>query len=258
MTDFRTDGFLSNELSHYESQIGERYSDELDFAKEVNRIAHEIIGSVQISRNKPTSRLMGTLLVRQTETFQAFLILIGKGLLFPSQVLWRNIAESMFIVGAINKDPAFAEDYIASDKVSRLKLARRVTKLQQRRGITPDIKTETLIRGLEKETDRKKAREFRTEEIAKKAQMEDYYDTVYALASMTTHTRPRSLNEVFVVGTSGEVEALDYQPKVDNLESYLLSGVEMVLLTLEGVTKHFSFYSQIEEMKRRLKTLMEQ
>ena len=51
MSNFMTDGFLSDEPSPYESQITDRYSVQLDFAKEVDRVAHEIIWSVEIDRN---------------------------------------------------------------------------------------------------------------------------------------------------------------------------------------------------------------
>ena len=265
MTDFMTDGFLGDEISRYESQIADRYSDELDLAKNVNRIAHEIIWSIEIELDE-SSMLLTTTWIRQVETFQAFLIIIGKGLFPQSEILLRSIAESMFIVGAIGKDQTFAKNYLLSDHASRLKIARMISEYQRRRGITPDARLKTLIRELEEgtqkineETGQRKSRPFRTEEIAKIAQLMDYYDTLYRLTSMAVHTLPRSLNGMFVVGTGDDIEAVKYEPKVDGLETYLASATAMALHTLDEIANHFSLDStrtRIEEMRRRLESLL--
>ena len=274
-TRFETDGFLSDELSPFESQITDRYSDQLEFAKEVNRIAHEIIGAVQIDRDELRSNLMGTLLIRQVEAFQAFIIIVGKGLFFQAQIILRNIAESMFIVGAISKRQTFAEDFIERDVLSSLKLAKGMRKyLARRGGEIPDM-LKNIIKDLEdriKELEdkarggkrgKKKGRTiqpFRTEGIAQIAQMEDFYDTVYRHMSLAVHTSPLSLNEVFIVGRNGEVEALDYQPKLDRLETVLFCATEMTLFTLYKVAEHFSLESsqrRIEEANLKLEALVD-
>ena len=274
-TRFETDGFLSDELSRFESQITDRYSDQLEFAKEVNRIAQEIIGTVQIDRDELRSNLMGTLLIRQVESFQAFVILVGKGLFFQAQIILRNIAESMFIVGAIVNKQTFAEEFIGRIVFSDLKMAKGLRNFLVRRGDEiPDVlknlikESEDRIKELEDKArvgkrGKKKGRTiqpFRTEEIAKIAQMEDFYDTVYRYMSLAVHTSPRSLNEVFIVGRNGEVEALDYQPRVDRLETVIFSATEMTLFTLRKVAEHFSLESpqrRTEEAYLKLEKLVD-
>ena len=260
MSNFMTEGFLSGEMSRYEGQIANRYSDELGLAKDVNRIAHEIIWSIEIDQGE-SSLLLATTWIRQVETFQAFLIIIGKGLFPQSEILLRSIAESMFIVGAIGKDQTFANNYFSSDLVSRLKAARTITEYQRRSDITPDAETETLIRQLEEdiekieEIEERKIREFRIIEIAQIAQLMDYYDTLYRHTSMAAHTLPRSLNEMFFMDTRGNSEALKYEPKMGGLEIYLVSAIDMALYTLHEVANHFSLdfaRIRIEEMRRRL------
>lgn len=260
MSNFMTEGFLSGEMSRYEGQIANRYSNELDLAKDVNRIAHEIIWSIEIDRSE-SSFLLATTWIRQVETFQAFLIIIGKGLFPQSEILLRSIAEAMFIVGAIGKDQTFAKNYFSSDPVSRLKTVRRITEYQRRRGITPDSETDSLIRQLEEdiekieETEERKIQEFRIIEIAEIAQLMSYYDTLYRLTSMAVHTLPGSLNEMFVVDTRGDGIELKYEPKLDGLEIYLVSAIDMALYTLHEVANHFSLDSariRIEEMRCRL------
>ena len=251
-THFETDGFLSNELSRFECQVTDRYSVQLDFAKEVNRIAQETIGTVRIYRDDLSGVLMGTLLTRQSEAFQAFLILVSKGLLFQAQIILRNIAESMFVVGAISKDGTFAGDFIVPDHMSRLKFAKAMKRYHERKGSSNED-LDNLIKELEKTVEvsenedkhkrrgkRKTLQPFSTEQIAKIAQMEDVYDTTYRRTSLAVHTSPTSLNEIFVVDHNDEIEALKYEPKMDDLEIWLFSAIEMTLSTLHEITEHFS------------------
>ncbi len=200
--------------------------------------------------------LLASLLVRQVETFQAFLILIGKGLIPQSAILLRNMAESMFIVGAIGKDQTFAESYIQSEDLPRLKVLRKLRETSLRRGNAPDPELDTSIGELEKKTGKGKI--WQTIEIAKVAELTDYYDTLYRFMSMTVHTSPRSLNEILVVGSNGDVEALNYAPKVENLEVHLACAIDMMSYTLHEIATHFSLDPArigLEEVHQRLRTL---
>jgi hypothetical protein len=69
--------------------------------------------------------LLAALLTRQATAFQAFLILLGKGLETQAQIILRNLAEMMFITGAIGKDKSFADKYVLAEDVSRLSPLRR-------------------------------------------------------------------------------------------------------------------------------------
>ena len=262
MSNFVTDGFLGDGASFYESQITHQYSDQLDVAKEVNRIAHEIIWSVEIDRNNLSSSLMGTLLTRQVEAFQSFLILIGKGLLFQAQIILRNIAESMFIVGAIAKDRNVTKDIMEQADRSRLGLAKGQEKFRIRNGYQVPDRLKNLIKELEDKIRERKEeggkQRFTTKRIAEIAQMEDYYDAIYGLASLPVHTSALSLNQVLSVGRDGEVEGLNYPPEVHDLAVWILTAIEMTLNTLCNITEHFSLDSsrkRIEEMGLRIKAL---
>ena len=216
---------------------------------------------------------MGTLLTRQAEAFQAFLILVTKGLLFQAQIILRSIAESMFVVGAISKEETFAGDFIPilRDHMSRLKFARALRSYHERKGSSNED-LDNLIKELEvmvKESEydeseeranRRTLQPFSTEKIARIAQMEDVYDTTYRRTSLAVHTSPTSLNETFVVDENNEVEALKYEPKMDDLEIWLFSAIEMTLCTLHQMTEHFSLdvsRTRIGEMKSRHKVLID-
>ena len=271
-THFETDGFLSDELSSFECQITDRYSVQLDLAREVNRIAQEMLGTLQIERDDLRGVLLGTLLTRQAESFQAFLILVSKGLLFQAQIILRNIAESMFVVGAISKDKTFAGDFILRDHMSRLKFAQALKRYHERKGSSNED-LDNLIKQLQitvKESQnedgpkargkRKTLRPFSTEQIARIAQMEDVYDNTYRRTSLAVHTLPTSLNETFVVDQNDEIEALKYEPRIDNLEIWLFSAIEMTLCTLREMTEHFSLHvsrSRIGQMTSRHKALFD-
>ena len=173
----------------------------------------------------------------------------------------------MFIVGAIAKDQTFSKDFVERDASSRLRLAKGQRKFLIRSGGQVPDKLKNLIKELEGEIGergkgKKKGRQIQpipTEQIAIIAQMEDFYDTVYRLASSPVHTSPLSLNQVFSVDRNGEVEALNYPPEVDNLGMWIFTATEMTLNTLYKITEHFSLDSsrRIEELELRLKALID-
>ena len=91
MTSFETNGFLSDEISGFEEDIRNRYKEKFELASEVNILGHKIIYSIEVHTNI-NDLLMATLLIRQSASFQAFLLLIQKGLLAQSEIILRNIS----------------------------------------------------------------------------------------------------------------------------------------------------------------------
>lgn len=159
MTDFATHGFLSDDIRDFEADILANFKDRFDLANEANKVAHEIIYSVDIHRNL-TDRLLATLLTRQASSFQSFLILIRKGLLAQGEIILRNISETMFIVGAIGKDETFAERYVLSEEVSRRKALVRLRENHKKHG--KETEQETIELFDEKEVRERKLQVFKT------------------------------------------------------------------------------------------------
>lgn len=251
MTNFKTDGFLSSEISEFEKEIQCNFRNKLDLAYEVNRLAHKIIYSVDIDQHL-TDLLLATLLTRQMSSFQAFLILLEKGLLTQAEIILRNISETMFIVGAIGKDKNFADKYTLAEEVSRKKALVRLKKNFERNGKKIDQQTIDLIAEIDEKIRDQDIQTFSTERIAKIAGLSNYYDTLYPLTSMAVHTSARGLDKALEVDDEGKVLSVDYGPKVDELDMHLDYGISMTLYTLHEIAVQFKLETEeIESLQQR-------
>lgn len=252
MTSFESDGFLSNEILQWESDFTNRYVTKLELAMAVNRCAHRLLFSIEITSDELKDLLLSTLLARQTSTFQAFIILAQKGLLAQAEMLIRALAESMFLVGAIRKEKGFAENWILSDEISRKRNLVRLNDDRRRRGEPPDETSVALIAELEKKIRDRNIKKFTTREIAELAGLESYYDTVYGFFSMAVHSTSRSLDTALYTDRAGKVTSVEYGPVIDGLDMHLDYAISMALHVLHEIAVHFSKDpSQIEILQQR-------
>jgi hypothetical protein len=252
MTSFETDGYLSNEISGWEHDFEQRYVAKLQLAAEVNRLAHQVIFSIEITSTELKELLLSTLLSRQISTFQAFIIVARKGLIDQSEMLVRALAEVMFLVGAIRKDESFAEKWVLSDEISRKKSLVRLNDDRRRRGESPDETAVALIAELEKRIRDESIEKLSTERIAKLAGLESYYDTVYGFFSMAVHSSTRSLDKALQTDGSGRVTSVAYGPMLDGFDMHFDYAVSMTLYVLHEVLVHFNKDpSQVEALQKK-------
>lgn len=252
MTSFDTDGFLSDEISGWESDFVRRYAAKLDLSASVNRLAHKLVFSLEIASEDLRDLLLSSLLARQTSTFQAFVLLARKGMIFQAEMLVRALAESMFIVGAICKKPEFAEQWVLSDEVSRKKSLVRLNEDRRRRGEPPDEAATTLIAELEKRIRDEKIEKLSTERIAKLAELQSYYDTLYGFFSMAVHSSTRSLDKALQTNEHGKVTFVAYGPEIDGFDMHFDYAISMTLYVLHDIATHFNRdVAEVETLQKR-------
>lgn len=238
MTLFETDGFLSDQIVEAEGEITSRYQAAFDIATQANQLTHQVLFSAEVHNEDGLELLYVTLLTKQARSFQAFMLLLKRGLLSPAQIILRNLAENMFIVGALSKDETFAERYVLSEQVSRKKSLAALARDAQQRGqeVAQDIRD--LIEQLDKQIKEEKIVTFRTEQIAQIAGLSSYYDSLYRFTSMEVHTSPRSLEDAFVVEES-KIVSLRYEPETEGLDMYLHYAISAMLYALHEYSQHF-------------------
>ena len=239
MTTFETDGFLSAEILEFARTIAGRYARKFELAADTNRLTHRVIYSVKPHSEHAPDLLLAALLIRQASAFQSIVILLRNGLETQSQVLLRNLAEMMFITGAIRKDETFVERYVLAEQVGRLKALEAIVRDKHRRHEEIDADTTRLIVELRAEIERDPPEKFTTERIAGIAGLSSYYDNVYRYTSMAVHSSPRELNTAFVVDADGNVVSMRYEPVIDDLDICFDYGVTMMLYTLHETASHF-------------------
>lgn len=252
MTTFRTNGFLSDELAVSEKDFEKRYASKIELSKAVNSLAHRLIFSIEIASNDLKDLLLSTLLARQISTFQGVILLARKGLIFQADMLVRALAESMFLVAAIRKEPDFAEKWLLSDEVSRKRSLVRLNEDRRRRGEPPDEATVVLIAELEKSIREQKIEKFSTERIAKLAGLESYYDTLYGFFSMAVHSSSRSLDKALQTDSRGRVTSIEYGPVIDGFDMHFDYAISMTLYVLHEMSVHFKKDpSEVESLQQK-------
>lgn len=247
MTTFETDGFLSDEMPDFEAQADEIYAEKLELAADANRLAHGLIYSIEIHNEHLPDILLATLLARQSSSFQSFYLLLKKGLFFQSQILLRNIAENMFIIGASRKDPEFAGKYVLSEEVTRKKSLDALVRDEQSRGNDVDQEILDLIATLVEKIESEGITTYTTERMAQIAELSSYYDTLYRLTSMSVHTSSRGLDSALETDDNGKITAVTYEPIFDGLDMYLDYGISMMLYSLHDIASHFE--QPVEEIE---------
>jgi len=172
-------------------------------------------------------------------------------MLAQAEMILRNIAESMFIVGAIGKDNSFAEKYVLSEEISRKKALIRLKDHSERNCEQVDKETLDLIAELDDKIKSEEIKKFTTEQIAQIAELADYYDTLYPLTSMAIHTSARGLDKSLQVDDEGKVHAIHYEPATDEIEMHLDYGISMMLYTLHEIATYFGKDTEIIEKLQR-------
>ena len=251
MTTFETDGFLSAEILEFQRTIAGRYAEKLELAVEANRLTHRVLYSIKPHSEHVPDLMLAAMLIRQASAFQSIVILLRHGLETQSQVLLRNLAEMMFITGAIRKDETFAERYVLAEEVGRLKALEAIVRDKQRRHEEVDADTTRLIGELRAKIKRDPPERFTTARIAEIAELSSYYDNVYRYTSMAVHASPRELNTAFTVDADGNVASMRYEPMVEDLDLCFDYGITMMLYTLHEVASHFGLklVGEIEKLQ---------
>ena len=252
MTTFSTDGFLSEEVYAWEADFEKKYASKLELSIAVNRLAHKMVFTIDIGSEELRDLLLSTLLARQLSTFQGFVLLSRKGMIFQAEMLVRALAESMFLVGAIGKKPEFAKQWMLADEVTRKKGLVRLNEDRRRRGEAPDETAATLIAELETRIRDEGIKTPRTEEIAKLAGLESYYDTLYGFFSMAVHSSSRSLDKALQKDHDGKLTHVEYGPEMDGFDMHFDYAISMTLYVLHDVAVHFKKdVSEIEALQKR-------
>lgn len=239
MTTFSTDGFLSDEMSAWTSDFEKQYSSKLELSLAVNRLAHKIVFDLDVGSHELRDLLLSTLLARQLSTFQGFVLLSRMGMIFQAQMLVRALAEAMFLVGAICRKPDFASQWILGDEVSRKKALVRLSDDRRRRGESPDETAVALIAELDKRIRDEGITKPSTEQIARLAGLESYYDTLYGFFSMAVHSSSRSLDKALQKDRDGKLTHVEYGPELDGFAMHFDYAISMMLYVLHEVATHF-------------------
>lgn len=95
------------------------------------------------------------------------------------------------------------------------------------------------MKEIEEEIAADQAKEFKVEDMARKAGLHEWYLMVYSVFSGAVHTVPRDLEDHLIID-NGRLVAISSAPRLEGLRELLLTASEMLLIAagaLEDVFK---------------------
>jgi hypothetical protein len=238
--EFDEDGFLTDRRSLLEAAI-RRQSESL-FARAhcINRECHHLLFAAEPHDRDMRELLVTVSVMRALEHYQATVLLLSSGMIAPARAALRDTLEAVFTVCALTKNDEAVKAFIADDLLQRRKLVNKAkqhdyTNLQVLRGAI----TEELVQSIDAQIKEREATALHTERLAQLAGMHDWYTTLYAILSKTTHTHVRDLECYLILDDDGKMRHLEYAPSMDEVPDLLLITMECILRGADALAQTF-------------------
>lgn len=242
MKDFHKHGFFADSARDFRDTIIAKHPALWSESIALNTSLQQLQYRLSIHRESQLELIAAALFARSLSTFQGFLILAERGMIQQAKMLIRCMLETVFPLVALSADVTFLDRIIGSEELERLKGINKLIRYWERSGDQSGQldKARVLAAQVKAEVDRTGARKMSIFDSAKKAGLEDWYDTVYSLLSNTVHSSLRSLDDHVEVDDDGRVEAIINEPSLANLDKYYIAAVEGMLHAVRAIGQIFS------------------
>jgi hypothetical protein len=241
MTYLDEEGILADNLEVFAALVRDKYAPWVTEARAYNRIANQMQYSFKVRPESAQDLFCSALFVRVLEYTQTALLLIERGLRAPARVMLRCAVEALFNLTACSANYKTAVSFMDADLIARKKTGEY---LQQVSGeplkahvVGKDI-TKRLIK-LADEIDSLDAKALQVRQLAKLADLEDWYLTTYAYLSSSIHSSVRDLEGYFEFDLDGKIKGMVNEPSDRGLELLILLAVEIQHLATQTSAKTF-------------------
>ena len=235
-------GFLSEAIDSVKIEVRERYHDWYSLLLRVNEYCVDAQHSAEVDPSDSRSLLAAAHFARLLASVQSAVILLEPGLLSQAKSVLRMALESLFALAAIHIKPELAVTLAMSQQADKRTIADRILRWSDpelRAAVAARIDEAELRTQLES-----KARELKTFELAKAAEMQDWYLSLYSILSFPTHGAVSDLIAHLVINESGQVIALKNEAEVDKQMAAWAYAVEIEIRAAESFSAIFGLNSE--------------
>lgn len=251
------DGFLSESVRDVRAEVHAQYPSHVELARLTNRRAVALQHELKIHVDKLDEALGAALYARTLAFTQSSVILLEHGMPVQGRTVLRAGLESLFQLAALAKDRTIAPSLVASHDADLRTLADRIRRLRDpalRASIDSQL-SEADLSAMSAGT----GKSLNIYELAKLAEMEDWYLTIYTLLSFAAHSKVSDLDRHVVVGDDGEPSEFQNEPVSSGHASAWSWGVEVQLAAMRSVAALFRLeVPELEVLRKRLVDLPEQ
>ena len=250
------DGFLSEAVREVRHEVHGKYATHVELLYSTNRHAVALQHALAIHPDKLEQALGAALYARTLASTQSSALLLEYGLPSQARTVLRAALESLFPLSAIGKQPDVASSLIASHDADRRTVADRI-----RRWKDPALRASIDSKVSEAELDamsKGSGKPINVYELAKLADMEDWYLTLYTLLSFAAHTKVSDLDRHVLLDANGNAVEFQNEPDTSNQEAVWAWAIEVQLAAMRSVSVIFSLDCEvIESLSQRLRELAE-
>lgn len=245
------DGFLSEAVREVRSEVHNKYAQYVDLAYSINHLAVALQQDLSIDVDKLEEAIGAALYARTLACTQSAILLLEHGLPAQARTVLRAALESLFPLVAITKDSSIASAFVASHDADRLILVDRIRRWKDpalRASIDSKV-TEAELDAMSKGT----GKPINLYELAKIAEMEDWYLTLYTLLSFAAHAKVSDLDRHVVLDENGDTTGFQNEPDILDQETVWTWSSEVQLAAMQSVADLFSLDArELEPLRNRL------
>ena len=254
------DGFLSKDIVEWIKKYRQAYQEWFDLSENSNRIAHSTMHNLQVNKQNAQQVLSATLFVRILGFYQASIILAERGMINESKVILRSMLNATFIICTIANSEEVMSEYFNDDFHHRIKSLRKIEENPHlfEKELYKEVQKEVsvLLNQLLQERVESKPKEITVRYLAEKANMMDFYNTVYSYFSETEHSSARDLEQYLVVNGEKEIKGIKWGPSVVGIDMLLLTGIENLIHATNSIEKIFELeQSKMQDISKKIVAL---
>lgn len=241
MTYLDEEGILADDLETFAALVRDKYAHWVAEARAYNRIANKMQYAFEVRPESAQDIFCSALFVRVLEYTQTALLIIERGLRAPARVMLRCAVEALFNLTACSADYKTAVAFMDADLVARKKTGEYLGQVSGEM-LKAQVAGEDVTKRLKKladEIDSVDAKALQVRQLAKLADLEDWYLTTYAYLSSSVHSSVRDLEDYFECDQDGAIKGIFNEPSDRGLELLILLAVEIQHLAMQAAAKAF-------------------
>jgi len=246
MTSLDESGFLSPLIASWIEKHRGSHSNWFAFADDVNQIGQKLMLALAPPKSDWQRVSASLVFSRVVSHFQAIILLAERGMLPEARSLLRGMLEGAFTVVAMVKSRDVANEWMNDEIVQHKKRVSsfRHLPLHLRDAHGIDVRTiDTKLSDLESQIATLGVRKLTTEYLAQRAEMLDYYNTIYVILCSSSHSRVADFESHVEIDDRQNFVGMKWGPDVSGIDDILYPACELLLKCSDEIASLFELGS---------------
>lgn len=256
-------GFLGEEIVHYQKRVVDDYKDILNFYVQANQFAQKLKYELKTTSTEVQKVTLITLFIKALLSYQSIYVLVTHCLTDDAENILRTLFDLMVRIKYCSLKEENFKRYIYSHNYKILGWIEEAIKhpdefpkeMQTKGNLTQ--RKEELKKTLKEAGNLKK---LRTQDMAKECGLMRLYNSFYRVASDGVHGNPSVLESYVIYDATGNIESFQIGSALDkeSIARPLIIGIELLLIAISDLANFFAillYKEEFLELSRRKEEL---